>query len=50
MNGGHERRSGKERRLLGERRKDWVRATAWSSVPGMGISRRWGDMADRHAT
>jgi hypothetical protein len=35
MNGGIERRSGKERRLMGERRIGWVRATEWSSVPGI---------------
>lgn len=35
LKGGLERRSGKERRLLGERRADWVRATDFSSVPGM---------------
>lgn len=35
INGGIERRSGKERRSLGERRVGWVRATEWSSVPGI---------------
>jgi hypothetical protein len=48
VNGGLERRSGKERRLLGERRKDWVRATAWSSVPGMDMDGTWGDVANRY--
>jgi hypothetical protein len=37
LNGGVERRSRQERRILGERRVDWVRATEWSSVPGSGI-------------
>jgi hypothetical protein len=31
-NGGAERRSWKERRVQGERRKGWVRVTEWSSV------------------
>jgi hypothetical protein len=35
INGGVERRSGNERRLSGERRIGWVRATEWSSVPGI---------------
>jgi hypothetical protein len=35
INGGVERRCGNERRLSGERRIGWVRATEWSSVPGM---------------
>lgn len=35
INGGVERRSGNERRVSGERRLGWVRATEWSSVPGI---------------
>jgi hypothetical protein len=49
MRGGVERRSGKERRLQGERRLGWVRATKWSSVPGMVTSTAQGDMMDRYA-
>ena len=32
--GGIERRSGRERRLNGERRNGWVRVSPWSSVCG----------------
>jgi len=32
LEGGMERRSGKERRWMEERRKGWVRASLWSSV------------------
>jgi hypothetical protein len=46
INGGVERRSGKERRLLGERRIGWVRATEWSSVPGITSNTAHGDMTD----
>ncbi|MCU0596566.1 MAG: hypothetical protein MUC98_14045 [Desulfobacterota bacterium] len=46
INGGVERRSGKERRLLGERRGGWVRATEWSSVPGLGSSKALGGTID----
>ncbi len=46
INGGVERRSGKERRLLGERRIGWVRATEWSSVPGIVANTAQGDTVD----
>ncbi|MGE5839086.1 MAG: hypothetical protein ACM34H_04075 [Deltaproteobacteria bacterium] len=46
INGGIERRSGKERRLLGERRLGWVRATDWSSVPGVAMSAARGETMD----
>lgn len=46
INGGVERRSGKERRLLGERRFGWVRATEWSSAPGMAKNTAQGDLID----
>jgi hypothetical protein len=46
INGGIERRSGKERRFSGERRVGWVRATEWSSVPGLGLSKAPGDTID----
>ena len=49
INGGVERRSGKERRLLGERRIGWVRATEWSSVPGMGTNAAQDDTIARYA-
>jgi hypothetical protein len=43
INGGVERRSGRERRLSGERRVGWVKATQWSSVPGMTASTAQGN-------
>jgi hypothetical protein len=46
MNGGVERRSGKERRLMGERRIGWVRATEWSSVPGISSNYAKGETID----
>ena len=46
INGGVERRSGKERRLLGERRIGWVRATEWSSVPGISSNYAKGETID----
>jgi hypothetical protein len=46
LNGVVERRSGNERRLLGERRIGWVRATEWSSVPGIISNTAQGDMID----
>jgi hypothetical protein len=46
INGGVERRSGNERRLSGERRIGWVRATEWSSVPGMIGNAADGDTLD----
>ena len=49
INGGAERRSGKERRLLGERRIGWVRATEWSSVPGIAANSAQGEPLDRYA-
>ena len=49
INGGVERRSGKERRFLGERRLGWVRATEWSSVPGMAANSAQGETSDIYA-
>jgi hypothetical protein len=46
INGGVERRKGKERRLMGERRIGWVRATEWSSVPWITRNTAQGDMTD----
>jgi len=46
INGGVERRNGKERRLLGERRIGWVRATEWSSVPGITTSTAQDEIVD----
>ena len=46
INGGVERRSGKERRFLGERRIGWVRATEWSSVPGISSNYAKGETID----
>jgi len=46
INGGVERRNGKERRLLGERRIGWVRATEWSSVPGITKSTAQDEIVD----
>jgi len=46
INGGVERRNDKERRLLGERRIGWVRATEWSSVPGITTSTAQDEIVD----
>jgi hypothetical protein len=46
INGGVERRSGKERRVSGERRIGWVRATEWSSVPGVSRHTAEGEAVD----
>jgi hypothetical protein len=46
INGGVERRSGNERRLSGERRIGWVRATEWSSVPGISSNYAQGETID----
>jgi hypothetical protein len=46
INGGVERRSGNERRVSGERRFGWVRATEWSSVPGVTTNTQQVDAID----